>query len=71
MFDEWPVGFDPPPYRTVSPPTPVIVHVATALGHVVGRPANTLPLRVRAECLAVDVQVPGHLSAWARTNSLH
>ncbi|NLU64959.1 hypothetical protein HCA61_22230 [Rhodococcus sp. HNM0563] len=69
MFDNWAAGFDPPPYRVVDPPTPVIVHIATAIGSVDGRPANELPLRVRAEGLALDLQVPGTLSAWARVNT--
>lgn len=70
MFEDWPVMFDPPPYRTVSPAVPVIVHVGSALGGAAaGQRADTLPLRVRAECLAVDVQVSGRLSAWARTSA--
>lgn len=69
MFDNWPAGFDPPPYRVVDPPMPVIVHIASAIGSTDGRPANDLPLRVRAEGLALDLQVPGTLSAWARVNT--
>lgn len=69
MFDHWSVRFDPPPYRVVDPPTPVIVHIATAIGSTDGRPADDLPLRVRGEGLILDVQVPGKLWAWARTTT--
>lgn len=67
MFESWPVEFDPPPYRVVDPPMPVIVHIATAIGQAGERPANTIPLRVRAEGLVLDVKVPGRLSAWSRS----
>lgn len=67
MFEHWQPAFDPPPYRVVDPPQAVIVNVAVAFSQVEGLPANTLPLRVRAEALALDVQVPGRLSGWARS----
>ncbi|MFF0818411.1 hypothetical protein ACFYVR_25175 [Rhodococcus sp. NPDC003318] len=67
MFEYWPTEFDPPPHRVVDPPAPVIVHIATAISQSAEHPANTIPLRVRAEGLALDLQVPGTLSAWART----
>ncbi|CRK54585.1 conserved protein of unknown function [Rhodococcus sp. RD6.2] len=63
----WPTEFDPPPYRVVDPPVPVIVHIATAISQPAAHPATVIPLRVRAEGLALDVQVPGTLRAWART----
>ena len=69
MFENWPADFDPPPYRVADPSIPVIVHIASALGSTNGRRANDLPLRVRAEGLARDLQVPGMLSAWARVNT--
>ena len=69
MFDHWLSGLGPAPYRVVDPPTPVIVHIASAIGSTDGRRANELPLRVRAEGLALDLQVPGVLSAWARVNT--
>ncbi|WP_072814605.1 hypothetical protein [Rhodococcus zopfii] len=69
MFEDWRAEFEPLPYRIVDPPTPVLVHIASAFGAIGGRPANTLPLRVRAEGLALDVQVMGTLSAWARVNT--
>ncbi|GAA4491257.1 hypothetical protein GCM10023094_55530 [Rhodococcus olei] len=61
------MGFAPPSHRVVDPPTLVIVHIATAIGHTDAHPANTLPLCVRAEGLALDLRVHGRLSAWART----
>lgn len=69
MFPSWPTEFDPPPHRVVDPPAPVIVHIATAISAADGHPANTVPLRVRAEGLALDVQVPGKLWAWARSTT--
>ena len=66
MFPSWPVEFDPPPYRVVEP-TPVLVHVATAISQPAAHPASAVALRIRAEGLALDVHVPGTLSAWART----
>ncbi|WP_241387656.1 PDDEXK nuclease domain-containing protein [Rhodococcus sp. CH91] len=63
--------FDPLSHRVVDPPVPVIVHIASALGSTDGRRANDLSLRVRAEGLALGLQVLGALSAWARVNSLH
>jgi hypothetical protein len=69
VFASWPAEFDPPPYRVVDPPTPVIVHIATVISSTDGHPANALPLRVRAEGLALDVQVPGKLWAWARVST--
>lgn len=69
MFDTWLVGLGPAPYRIVDPPTPVIVHIGSALNCTNGRRADHLPLRVRAEGLALDVEVPGSLSAWARVNT--
>ncbi len=44
-------------------------NVAAAIGPSGGQPANTIPLRVRAEGLVCDVQVPGYVSAWARTST--
>jgi hypothetical protein len=68
MFDTWRAEFTPSPHRVVDPPVPVIVNVALAIGEVAGRPANSLPLRVRAEGLSVDVEVPGQVHGWARTS---
>lgn len=59
--------FSPAPRRVVDPPVPVVVDVLLAIGQSGERPANELPLRVRAEGLNVDCRVPGLLSAWART----
>ncbi|GAA4489079.1 hypothetical protein GCM10023094_50050 [Rhodococcus olei] len=67
MFEQWRTEFGPPPHRVVDPPTPVIVHIATAISQSAERSANAIPLRVRAEGLALDLQVPGRLHAWART----
>ena len=67
MFEDWPVTFNPAPRRIVEPPLPVTVDVAAAIRQPGNRPMNELPLRVRAEGLALDVRVPGQLLAWART----
>ncbi|MET8871536.1 hypothetical protein [Nocardia sp. NPDC004604] len=56
MFEEWPVEFTPEPRRIVDPPLPVAVDVAAAIGQPGDRPANELPLRVRAEGLSLDVR---------------
>ena len=69
MFEDWPVHFVPAVRREVDPPVPVIVDLAAGLArsHSSVRAANELPLRVRAEGLVADVQIPGLLHAWART----
>jgi len=48
VFEEWLVTFQPAPRRLVDPPVPVTVNVAAAISQPGGRPANDLPLRVRA-----------------------
>jgi hypothetical protein len=68
MFENWQAVHDPKPWRTVEPPRPVTVDLATAIAHGGGRLAHDLPLRVRADGLNLDVQVPGVLHAWARTS---
>lgn len=72
MFDEkfrhWRPTYDPKPWRTITPPQPVTVDLATAIAHDGGRLAHDLLLRVRAEGLNLDIQVPGVLHAWARTS---
>ncbi|NKS74805.1 hypothetical protein GS531_24900, partial [Rhodococcus hoagii] len=57
-FEDWPVVFSPAPRRVVDPPVPVMVDVLLAIGQSDERPANELPLRVRAEALNVDCRVP-------------
>ena len=68
MFERWKAVYDPKPWREVRPPRPVTIDVSAAMAHHGGRAANDLPLRVRAEGLDLDVQVPGLLHAWARTS---
>lgn len=52
MFDAWPTHFEPPTRHIVSPPLPVLVNIALAIGRSGGAPfRNTTPLKVRAEGL--------------------
>ena len=69
MFPRWPVTFDPPARRIVDPPQPVIVSINAALSVTSSTSLRDgIPLRVRAEGLAMDMKVQGALHGWARTN---
>ena len=68
MFEGWPARFEPRIRREVDPPVAVIVDLAAGLARSAVHAANDLPLRVRSEGLVADVQIPGTLHAWARTN---
>lgn len=46
----------------------MIVDIAAVFAVTGGERSNALPLRVRAEGLSLDVQVPGQVSAWARSS---
>lgn len=67
VFAGWSSTFDPPPYRRVTPPAAVRIDLGAVFGGAgVGRRADEVPLRVRAEGLNLADPVSGLLHAWAR-----
>ena len=69
MFETWPTQFDPPPHRTVDPPTPVLVQLSAAIARTPTKLGTGLPMRVRASGLDLDQTVPAKLHAWARVST--
>lgn len=69
MFETWPTQFDPPPHRTVDPPTPVLIRLSEAIARAPAKLGAGTPLRIRSEGLDLDQTIPGKLHAWARVNT--
>lgn len=70
MYENWPVSFDPPTRRIVDPPRRVLVNAALTVAGSSGGGSfrDGTPLKIRSEGLAMDVKVPGLLSAWVKTS---
>jgi hypothetical protein len=69
LFETWPLSFDPPAHRDVSPPIPVVIQLNAAIARNPPGLGTSRPLRVRAEGLDLDQNVSGLLHAWARVSS--
>lgn len=69
MFEHWPIIFDPPPYRIVDPPTPVLVRLPDAIARSPAKLGAGVSLRIRAGGLDLDQTVPGRLLAWATVST--
>lgn len=68
MFEDWPVTMPPAPRRVVTPPRPILVDLSRLIANPDDRfRRDAVAMRIKAEGLCFNAQVPGLLHAWAQS----